>query len=518
MSENEELELADESLHVGEVEGHEVTALEAELNELLGIGSKDDVQASNEQADLIHLNEVPLEEHAHLGQAHLDEFNSEDQVASEVNFDETVQYKRDPKKQLNHEEATRQLALKYKQAGDIEGAKDLLRMLKQMSPLVQQQAATTGSKKTMKGDELAEVLEEQIAKALRISRYYASHQQPSFATSFKGKAAAMFEEREGIEASRVYEIGEIPVAYDMSIATNPEIKPDELIIQLSKFSGLGDLAFAIQASIGDLTKQSEVCKNGSFVKIRFTGLTRDIRLTKLLEHRKLRLELFRPKGGLFSIFGAKKLEPTGHSAAVSLGALLSASTHFESGVQIKPTAGGPTFDLTVQMQKPATGKSSVRMRESWITSRINKKQSEGKHRESKQTDIKQSDHKQPERKLSDSKESGGTLSGMIPAPQLVFSLTVLEAELERLGALPEPLRSNPEIVERQLAVEQARDDLSMRAQLGTLTPEAYLKGLQDSLTVFKQGALQAKRSSDLPLAKAFLSYAKLIEEELKEEE
>lgn len=414
--------------------------------------------------------------------------------------------------------AARMLALRYKRAGDLEAAKDVLKMMRQLEN-GQSVVASPAQKKPPMTDELVsakpnhkvvisrqiamERLQEQANKALRTSKLHELQKQPTLAQVFKQKTRTILSEIDKLKKSgeSSVRVAEIPVSYDVVTPSIKDIKPDELCLGITqiKAEGFGDEAcWSFQCTLDSQEKTTSIgtLTPKVYHDIIFVGLVRDLKLQKFFEHRKLRIELLKHEPGLFgSLLGRKGVgQPFGASAQIKLDSLLKEPSSIETvSFTCKNKRYTLQADISLKVNTPIGGKPMQRIKETWITLKVDQEEA-----------------------VARKPSLPGTLPGAIPVEELV-SYSVLEEELNKLASLPLQTKSHPAITTRQLQLESAKDLLALKVQIGELSQEDYAKSINEAIAKFRKQAIVAKKAGDLPLAKSYLAYSKVMERELADE-
>lgn len=504
---------------------------------------------------------------------------TEPEKAVKLNGKESLKEPSEKEKQIA---AAKMLALKYKKAGDIEAAKEVLRMIKQLesgadlqsisnaasntasrssppvtpasfgprksvvsiqkdpeslkptaiqrpsavprpaaSTAVAKPAAPSASKtekKELTVKAAMDRLEEQATKCLRIIKLYEKQKKAALSQTFRQRAKTMFESLEHLKAlpeDRLVALKEVSIAFDIATSVNADIKPDELRLSISQVhaEGFGDepcWSFQCSLDYGQQEKNTEVGKltTKNHHDVIFTDLRRDLKLQKFFEHRKLKIELLKHESSLFGgLLGRKSAgQPVGFGVQMKLDGLLKEPTVCEpvtfTGTASKKRAWSLTVDISLKVNTPIGSKPIQRIRENWLflATADDEQVAESAGTEDRGT----------------SRSPPSALPGAIPVEDIV-SYAVLEEELAKIGNMPAQTKSHPSIVNRQIALEQARDDIALRVQLGQVTAEEYKRRVTEAVMRYRKSAIAAKNSNDMALAKSYLQYSKTMEAELADE-
>lgn len=447
--------------------------------------------------------------------------------------------------------AMKMLFLKYKNTGDMESARHILRMIDEAEGRSSTKqtdlpsAMPRGSKKTFPAtpptqsspaaksfsrSTLLSRLAAQAKTSLQTAKIYEVQKKPDMAQAFRTRAKRFIDDIDRIKADPSTDTilaKEIKVTYDAPTPMIPELGPDELCLSIRSLKADMNLRLAQQKLPESLNSQSWSIRASLQLDsnppqewtsrvlaiepqpapFHWSFLIRrgDLRLPKYLETRKLRLELLvHRKGPLgFMVF---KVEETGLVATVKLSQLTKDCKVIDSEVIFHPTHGmDPAFKAlslvaTVETRvKMAIGaKALYHVTETWLVP------VDGSTTEEKSSSITAAIATpglaaQPAVTINE--------LSLVPVNFLESSYEALEEELARPGI--SELRTQ--------ALIRARDIIATAVDNGSLTQEAYADRLKKAIDVCKQRAIEAKRAGNLDLARNYMKALKTMQAEVSED-
>lgn len=457
--------------------------------------------------------------------------------------------------------AAKQLALRYKRAGDMEAAKDamcIVKSLEEGNPLstvkqiMQEANESTNAllnytskqnnaappiviekNKTLPGRIVVERLEEQATKCMRAIRLYDSQKKTALTQAMRKRMKAVLDDLE--EAKMLLKENdqfglatrEYVMTFDTQTMPIPGIRSDEMQITLSQLDecrGLNNPECERWVFVATLDNYRAVSQGPvalspkSVVELKFDGMQRDLKLTKMIEHRKLRIELFKlPASSLSSLvkklWNSSNMTSTGLVLSLRIDGLLKEPVICESSqafVMPNNKSIGLKADIRVAVQTPIGSKPLQRVRESWIT--IDTKN----HAALPSAHLEQVEQPSSTKSPKTSPLTNNN-SIWIPVEEIV-SYAVLEEELAALEALPQSSRSHPSVQTRMSALECARDEMALRVETGQLSQDDYKQRVIRAIPVYKSCAVNAKRLGNIQLARCYLQAAKSMQAELVDDE
>lgn len=286
---------------------------------------------------------------------------------------------------------------------------------------------------------------------------------------------------------------------------NPRKSKDNLDLFASKSDHFFQVTFAYSAEdTSHHEKSSPIFKMSSFPgeRIQFTGLKRDVKLTKFFEHQKVRIDLFKKES---SFFRSKNVLIG--SAHAKLNGLMTAPTVEMKGTELLDGSRrsiGMQIDLALKLRRPISNKIAATRTVNWTV-----------FDEAPLTSGRLFSDPNKPLTIASPPSTAGSSSDDPEASDVseIESYAVVEHELDLLATNPATM-TDPNLTNRQLELESKKDSMEMAFQIGQVSFEDYLEALKAYIDKTKKRALDAKRAGAIDKARYYMKHVQIVEKEI----
>lgn len=231
-------------------------------------------------------------------------------------------------------------------------------------------------------------------------------------------------------------------------------------------------------------------------------ITRDLKQQKFFEHRRLKFELFLKETSML-FFTNVTLCSSGYVKLASL----STQCKLQADVRVsdqdqEERRHSFVLKASVKLRYPVSKKEPERHQEEFIFF-----PDYGHH-----TGL-YVPRERPAPSASPTPSPSPQSSASANQVDMLASYVVIEREIERLHAM-----GTPEALTDLVELEGKRDRLALAVEMGELSMPDYLANVKKGTVWTRTKCIQAKQSGDMEAAKRYLSYVKLMEEEVREAE